>query len=544
MRTILTFLLTIGLQLAFAAPMNFVDVYPGPTGIHASKNYTVTIHQAGKKFPSFVYYSTPLDNDADNAEKIRHEVVMGINQNPVLSNFYFGGVQQELDIEQSCSYTCFSFYGPIDITIDYPEPIVSFKILPGTEQISGTISQNQLNFHLDNPQKLGIVINNNYLNPLFLFADAPETDVPDKAAEGTLIIHPGDNMQMVKEKAQKAHTLYFEPGIHHIGVAFEVISNQTVYLEGGAYLLGTLHGHMASNVRIRGRGILAGDSISRAAVKALKREVGFQKRIVERMRYHAINMLSDQNDSSWNAFADYPGHGCDNLNIEGIIIANPRQFHLRAAGVPITIHNVKMVGSWPYNTDGISTIGQANTTVFDCFFHCNDDAIYITPNNCHIHHCRFWQGNNGCVFQFAWGSAPYPQGGGYIHDCQVLHNGHVAEANNRMVIGSRKSGPGDIEHVLIKNIHIEGPVWSLFRLETNGGGNLGSLTDITLENISVDGPVIHPSQIISSKNRAVNDTSSSWISNIHLKNITLDHRKLSPENVIIGNYQVKNIVFD
>ena len=152
-------------------------------------------------------------------------------------------------------------------------------------------------------------------------------------------------------------------------------------------------------------------------------------------------MLSHQNKTSWNAFADYPGEGCDNLIIEGITIASPRQFFIRATGVPMTIYNVKMVGSWPYNTDGISTIGQANTTVFDCFFNCNDDAIYVAPNNANIHHCTFWQGNNGNVFQFAWGSAPYNQGGAYIHDCDIIHTGHVAQANNRMIIASRKSGP-------------------------------------------------------------------------------------------------------
>ena len=203
-----------------------------------------------------------------------------------------------------------------------------------------------------------------------------------------------------------------------------------------------------------------------------------------------------------------------------------------------------MVGSWPYNTDGISTIGQANTTVFDCFFHCNDDAIYVRPNNCHIHHCTFWQGNNGCIFQFAWGRAPLTQGGGFIHDCNILHNGHVEEANNRMIIGSRKGGAGDIENIHFKNINIEGPVWSLIRLETNGGGDLGSFRNITFENINVAGPVLQKNTIISSKGKKEGETSSSWIENITLKNIKVNGKKVTEDDFELGDFQVKNIVFE
>lgn len=521
-----------------------VEVYPGPNGILVSKNFTVDVIQSGIVKNSFVYFSTPLDNDADNAEKIRSEVIKGINANQVLKDFYFNGKEKPLDTEQSISYTCFSFSGKVQIKITGNESINLFKILPSSAGIEGIALGKTLSFNLDQPQKLGIVLNGDYLNPLFLFADPLEVAIPDKHAKTTLVIKEGDDCSALNEKVKMASVVWFEPGVHRIGVAFQVYENQTIYLEGGSYLLGTLHGYMAPNVTIRGRGILAGDEISRKAVLALKRESGFKKRIVERMRYHAVNMLSTQNDSSWNAFADYPGEGCDNLIIEGVTIANPRQFFIRATGVPMTIYNVKMVGSWPYNTDGFSGIGQANTTVFDCFFHCNDDAIYVTPNNCHLHHCNFWQGNNGCVFQFAWGSAPYTQGGGYVHDCNILHVGQVAEANNRMVFGSRKGGSGNIENIYFKNINIEGPVWSLIRLETNGGGNLGSFRNITFENIFVNGPVLRKSTVVSSKGRQQGEESTSWIEHIFFKNIVVNGEIITADDFDVGDFQVNDIFFE
>lgn len=537
------FLLLLSSTVCFAS--DHVDVYPAPEGIKASNRFEVSVQQNEISQNSFVYLSTPIGNDEHNADKIRTGVIKDINQNETLQQFYFGGKTPDINAEQSVAWTCFSFSGEVNmLIINIKEPIRNFKILPSSAAIEAVVEGNTLKFKLDEPRKLAVVINGDYLNPLFLFADAPEVGVPDKNGAGTVVIKSGDDYAAIKEKAKKASVLWFEPGIHQIGVAFEVFSNQTIYLAGGAYLIGTLHGMMASNVSIRGRGVLAGDSISREKVYRMKSSPDNSIRVTERMKYHAINMLSEGNKESWNTFADYPGKGCDNLNIEGITIATPRQFFIRAHGVPITIQNVKMVGAWPYNTDGFSGIGQANTTIFDCFINSNDDAIYVSPNYCNIHHCTFWQGNNGCVFQFSWGGAPTHHHGGYIHDCDIIHCGHVSEANNRMVIGSRKSGSGDISDIYFKNIRIEGPVWSLFRLETNGAGELGSISNIRFENITVNGPVINKNRIKSSIGRKENETSTSWIKDISFKNVFINGHPLTKKDIEIGDFQVEGICIE
>ena len=51
-----------------------------------------------------------------------------------------------------------------------------------------------------------------YRNPLFLFARAPETDVPNKNAPGTLVVRPGQSCCV--EDFAKAKVIYFEPGVH------------------------------------------------------------------------------------------------------------------------------------------------------------------------------------------------------------------------------------------------------------------------------------------------------------------------------------------
>ena len=61
---------------------------------------------------------------------------------------------------------------------------------------------------------------------------------------------------------------------------------------------------------------------------------------------------------------------------EGLVIVDPPGFFIRVlTGDHNTVRNVKTVGAWTYNTDGVS-VGN-NGLVEDSFFMVNDDAIKI-----------------------------------------------------------------------------------------------------------------------------------------------------------------------
>ena len=217
----------INLFLIVAKANDFVATYPAPEGIKSSNKYEVTVSQFQKIQNSFVYFSSPLDNDEHNAAAVRTGVIKGINANEKLREFYFKGKVADLNTEQSVAWTCFSFSGTIKVAIKFiPGNINEFKILPTAAGLQGVIvNNNVLEIAIDKPEKLAIVINGDYLNPLFVFADAPEVGVPDKNSKGTLVIKPGDKLSKFKNKTSKAHTIYFEPGVHTIGVGFEVFSN-------------------------------------------------------------------------------------------------------------------------------------------------------------------------------------------------------------------------------------------------------------------------------------------------------------------------------
>jgi hypothetical protein len=62
--------------------------------------------------------------------------------------------------------------------------------------------------------------------------------------------------------------------------------------------------------------------------------------------------------------------------VEGLVIVDPPGFFIRALnGDHNTVLNVKTVGAWTYNTDGVP-VGN-NGLVEDSFFMVNDDAIKI-----------------------------------------------------------------------------------------------------------------------------------------------------------------------
>lgn len=523
-----------------------IQVYRAPEEIIASNLYKVTVTQNNKSYNSYTYKNIS-DDPAD--AKINKELIKGINETPELLSYYTGGKSHPIDTgkEISVSWSTFSFKDSVTISVDYLNGnIEAFKVMPKSKGIKAKQINNTLQFDLAKPQKLAVIINHDYLNPLFLFADGPEMDIPNPNKPGVVYLKSGENYLKRLEELKQALVVYFEPGVHHLDTAFPVFSNQTIYIPGGAYLHGSLHGMMANNVTIRGRGVISGENIPRDTILSLKRS---RKKGVRytRMKYHNINMLGEGNKKDWNIYASHAGIGCDNLLIEGITIVDASHFFLRLTGVPITVHNVKMVGGWHHNSDGISAIGQDNTTIFDCFFHCNDDAVYINPNNLHVHNCVFWHGSNGSVFQFSWGGDPKKQGGGYIHDCDVIMAGYSRENNNRSVIGSRRSGPGEISDILFKNIRIEGPVWRVFRINTyyrRDNEELASINKIYFENFDIEGPVLNKNEIISSVKHPEGKTvPSSVISDIYFKNVTVSGKPISQNDFILGNENVKDIYF-
>jgi hypothetical protein len=141
---------------------------------------------------------------------------------------------REISNDSIFETAAFTMLDDAHIEIIIPENIRTFSIHPLSKEISATNNGNKLSFTIKEPSNLLIKINN--LTPLLLFATPAETNIPN----------PGDT-----------GVIYFGPGQHHVG-RLKLKSNQTVYIEKGAVVYGTLEGYEVENVTIKGRGCLDG----------------------------------------------------------------------------------------------------------------------------------------------------------------------------------------------------------------------------------------------------------------------------------------------
>ncbi|MFH1570658.1 MAG: glycosyl hydrolase family 28 protein, partial [Gemmatimonadota bacterium] len=156
---------------------------------------------------------------------------------------------------------------------------------------------------------------------LHLFASPPEAGAPDPADPGVR---------------------YFGPGIHRPG-RITLESGQTAYLAAGAVVYGSIHARGASHLRVAGRGILDVSPYERG-------EGGGAIR------------LSD----------------CADVTIEGVTLRDPDVWALSLFGCRgVEIADVKLIGLWRYNADGIDICNSQDVRVRDCFVRSYDDSIAL-----------------------------------------------------------------------------------------------------------------------------------------------------------------------
>nr|KAG5714633.1 hypothetical protein BaRGS_000121 [Batillaria attramentaria] len=132
--------------------------------------------------------------------------------------------------------------------------------------------------------------------------------------------------------------------------------------------------------------------------------------------------------------------------IEGVTISESMGFFFRALSDSCTVRNIKTVGAWINNNDGIAT--GDNGVVQDCFIHANDDAIKIYSDGMHVSRCVVWQGLNGAVFQTGWYSG---------RDMQhvQMHSG----AHGTVTTSVSSTGKWTLSPAHDKNLHNEIAGW-------------------------------------------------------------------------------------
>ena len=240
-------------------------------------------------------------------------------------NCIWPGHQRPLDQTELASYVSFESDGPVELRVT---PDMAFRravVRPLSGKTEPVVRNGVITFRLDKPGFYVLELEDAH-RALHIFFDESE-DFPDK------------------DKA----TYYFGPGIHFQGPV-RLKDNDSVYVDRDAIVYGAFLGNGVKNVRIFGHGVIDGSSCERV-----------------------FN----------GGYLDFPDgnvgfYDSQDITVDGVILMNSpiwtaRFFNCRN----VRISNVKIVGQWRYNTDGIDFCNCQDCAARHCFVRAFDDVLVI-----------------------------------------------------------------------------------------------------------------------------------------------------------------------
>lgn len=268
------------------------------------------------------------------------------------------------------------------------------------------------------------------IHTLTIFANPPVENRPSVDAPDVHAVKPGE--EAPSEGAWK--TLHFLPGVHDVGMGFQVHAGRNYYIPGDAIVYGTMNnigrwddGH---HIRIFGYGTLSGARLPHPNVVVPKLEQKQKKR----------------HDPIWIG-------GAANTCVEGITLADSA-FHSLMLVMPYKpeeptdIRWVKII-TWRPNGDGINPFG--NALIEDCFIRTQDDSTYVLGRG--IRRVVYWNDWNGSTFVLSG----IPNRALVVEDCDVVYAraGWNRWSGGRL-FNMRGEGAGDGgEGVVFRNIRVE-----------------------------------------------------------------------------------------
>jgi hypothetical protein len=362
-----------------------------------------------------ILYSTP------EQEKKSNDFEMYVNDKPVFVyqarvsrfpvNQIWPGYQRPVSQTEIASFAYFDFKGVVEIRIISGKEIETLDIRPKEYGIQPRIEGRTIIFKLTKPSQLAVEVNG-YHHALHIFAN------------------PVEDFNINKDDP-KVH--YFGPGIHEAGI-IKLASDETVFIDGGAVVRGIIVSENTRNIKILGRGILDASKIA---------------------RNEAPNMIYMKNVTK--AF------------ISGIILRDPHIWTVLPFQCDsITIDNIKLIGLWRYNSDGIDIVNSRNIEIRNTFIRAFDDNIAIKglpsaydPQHNIMENIRI----DNCVLWNDWGRA-LELGAEIVTDTMkniVFSNCYIPHFT-AIAMDIQNCDKGYVKNIRFENISIEDPISDSLRV--------------------------------------------------------------------------------
>jgi hypothetical protein len=240
---------------------------------------------------------------------------------PRSSDYKVFANDQEVLVYQTSAgpFAAFSCDGAVQIEVKLPRVFKKISISPARHGIEPQVEGDKLRFKVPGPTMLAVMVDEHPV--LYVYANPLEQDKPDPADPS------------VK---------YFKAGqVHEVG-QLRLQSNETLYIEGGAVVRGSVIATSAENVKISGHGVLDG---------------GYYKGL----KSHRSIIYE----------------GCRNSVVENIIMIEPTSWMIvLGLSEHITVRGVKQLG-YVSTSDGVDIVGSRHILVENCFLRNGDDCIAI-----------------------------------------------------------------------------------------------------------------------------------------------------------------------
>lgn len=413
--------------------------------------------------------------------------------------------------KRSISWANFSFEGEVTVTAKIIDPAkvpmaTPIVVYPSRRNVSASGEGTSVTFTLTEPGQYSVEVGaDGYKNGLMIFANPPETDVPDKTNAAYKVLENATAADVASIPGNYSG-LYFEKGVHDIGI-FKVPSHiKHIYIPGDAYVFGTIRMIDNPGVTISGRGTLSAAHLPYRAS-------------------HSIEAIRDG------------GAGSDGTKVKGIIIADYTHFSVRLISANNEVEWVKIIGCWTYNCDGISVFD--NSTVKNCFIWANDDNIKPYANNVKFEDIVCWQLTNGNVIQMAWNNAD-PKNV-TVSRVDLLHADWNNNEFNRGILGfignhyETAGNDNRLANHLIEDLVTETPVQVVWRVSPEKGF-VSTLDGLTMKNWNVK-------QLNNGyKNYMYCSTEAEPFKGIVFDNVVFNGTKLTAENwITLTNMQTQYI---
>lgn len=266
-------------------------------------------------------------------------------------NTEWPGYQRPLDQTELAPFLTFAADEPVTLTVTYDRDVEEIIVRPLSRGVKAERAGRAVTLTLPSPGAYTLEADG-FHEALHIFFDP----LRDYEAE-------------LSDSARKV--IRYGAGVHHVGLV-ELTSDTTVLIHRDAVVYGAFAAFCAENVSILGAGVIDGSEEKRLDGDRLL-PLDYEKPIPDD-REGMLELM--RRTRVLNGIIRF--YRCRNIRVEGVIMRDASTFALIPAGCESAVfENIKTIGMWRYNSDGIDVFNSTNVVIRNSFFRDFDDCIVI-----------------------------------------------------------------------------------------------------------------------------------------------------------------------